>query len=45
MSFEPQVVGPAGVSAAFPLVEKGIRVLILDAGRTAAVPETATTAA
>ena len=39
MPFEPQVVivgsGPAGVSAAFPLVEKGIRVLMLDAGRAA----------
>ena len=37
MSFEAQVVivgsGPAGVSAAFPLVERGIRVLMLDAGR------------
>ena len=37
MPFEPQVVivgsGPAGVSAAFPLVERGIRVLMLDAGR------------
>lgn len=35
--FEPQVViigsGPAGVSAAFPLVEKGVRVLMLNAGR------------
>lgn len=34
---DPQVViigsGPAGVSAAFPLVEKGIRVLMLNAGR------------
>ena len=40
MPFEAQVVivgsGPAGVSAAFPLVERGIRVLMLDAGR--AVP-------
>ena len=45
MPFEPQVVGPAGVSAAFPLAEKGIRVPILDAGRTAPVPETATAAA
>ena len=39
MPFEPQVVivgsGPAGVSAAFPLVERGIRVLMLDAGRAA----------
>ena len=37
MPFEAQVVivgsGPAGVSAAFPLVERGIRVLMLDAGR------------
>lgn len=36
-TFEPQVViigsGPAGVSAAFPLVEKGMRVLMLDGGR------------
>ena len=39
MPFEPQVVivgsGPAGVSAAFPLVERGVRVLMLDAGRAA----------
>ena len=37
MPLEAQVVivgsGPAGVSAAFPLVERGIRVLMLDAGR------------
>ena len=36
-TFEPQVViigsGPAGVSAAFPLVEKGVRVLMLNAGQ------------
>ena len=35
--FVPQVIiigsGPAGVSAAFPLVEKGVRVLMLNAGR------------
>ena len=40
----PQVIvvgsGPAGVSAAFPLVERGIRVLMLDAGEDApAAPE------
>lgn len=39
----PQVIvvgsGPAGVSAAFPLVERGIRVLMLDAGEdTSAAP-------
>lgn len=38
-NFEPQVViigsGPAGVSAAFPLVERGVRVLMLNAGREA----------
>jgi len=36
-TLEPQVViigsGPAGVSAAFPLVEKGVRVLMLNAGQ------------
>ena len=36
-TFEPHVViigsGPAGVSAAFPLVKKGMRVLMLDGGR------------
>ena len=36
-TFEPQVViigsGPAGVCAAFPLVERGVRVLMLNAGR------------
>lgn len=34
--------GPAGVSAAFPLVEAGLRVLMIDGGRAPRVPAPAT---
>ena len=48
-SFDVIVVGsgPAGVSAAFPLVESGLRVLMVDGGETPSVgvPDTPSTIA